>query len=620
MKRPEIDVTFMPSNSTVAVPRGVSLMDAAVHAGIVLHTPCGGQGTCGKCKVRIIGASTVPSTVEQQRLSERELAEGYRLACRTVVENAMEVVVPAESLFISQQRILDSATIRNVQVHSSIRKVHFECPPPDRDNSESDLCRLRKCIGEVDISHRLLCRIPGLLRANDWRGTAIVSNNHCIALEKSDPGKRLFGIAFDVGTTTIVGALFDLETGKEQGMVSCINPQTAFGDDVLTRIQRIREDSSMLEQQQASVITACNRIADQLAEKTGISRSSIYEIVVAGNTTMQQILCGFDPSALGVVPFVPVFDSCCRVHASHLGISVHPDADVFVFGQPGGFVGGDTLACMLATHIDSWEETVVLVDIGTNGEIVLACRDTLLAASTAAGPAFEGARIGQGMRAAIGAIEKVEITDDVEYTVIGDIAPIGICGSGLIDAVAQMYRAGILNRRGKICSPDELHAGVSDKLAKRVVPVGEQQYGFILAPLTESGLDEPVMLKQNDIRQLQLASAAIRAGINIILKRAERTLEGIGSILLAGAFGNFIDIRSAVQIGLLPPVDFSRIKSIGNAALAGAASALISQDEREYAETLLKKTVHVDFSLDPDFATEYAMAMFFPEQADTNGK
>jgi uncharacterized 2Fe-2S/4Fe-4S cluster protein (DUF4445 family) len=612
MRKKEYKVTFANTNTSVYVLEGTVLMEAAARAELVLQTPCGGRGTCGKCKVRIVSGNAEASATERDTLGADAITDGYRLACQTRVYDNLAVEVPVASLFNKSLEILAAGTDTQVPLKPTVRKTFFELTPPDRDNPVSDLSRLRTALGPLTVSSEVLRMIPSFLRAHDWQGTAVISNDHLIALEKGRTCDRLYGVAFDIGTTTIVGALVDLNSGREIATASCINPQTSFGDDVLSRIAHVRDNPHTLSQLQSTVITAINRIIAQLVQKARISTDVIYELVVAGNTTMQQICCGYDPSALGELPFTPVFDAGQRVHASHVGITIHPEADIYVFGQIGGYIGGDTLACMVSSRIDTWEKPVLLVDIGTNGEIVLARTNDLFATSTAAGPAFEGGKIGQGMRGTVGAIEKVLINDEVAYNVIGDTRAVGICGSGLIDAAAQLRRAGLIDMMGRLCTRDEAPDTVSDAVKMRLVPDENEQSAFVLVPGEESGLDGPVMLTQNDIRELQLAAGAIRAGISVLLRRAEITVEELDTILLAGAFGAFIRRSSALDVGMLPAVPKEKIKSIGNAALSGAKLALISLQEREYGEALREKTRYIDLSMDRDFNEEFGMAMMFP--------
>lgn len=612
-----MEITFLPSRTVVHARPGDTLTTAAEQAGLTLTTPCGGSGTCGKCRVRIVEGEAPATDTDRAALGLEATQEGYRLACRTLVAGDVTVDIPAESLAEKPHKILTSSHSNETVLRPAVRKVFFETRAPDRNSPESDLARLRGAIGDCSVPGEVLASLPRFLRDNRWRGTAVISHNTLIALEKGNTADELYGVAFDVGTTTIAASLVDLTTGIETAGACCINPQCSFGDDVLSRVSCIREDAAMLLRLQSTVVVAMNRLLDQLMAGGAVPRERIYEILVAGNTTMQQILCGFDPSALGVLPFTPVFDTSRRLQAASIGLEAHPRADMVVFGQIGGFVGGDTLACMVSCRIDRWERPVLLVDIGTNGEIVLSCNTTILAASTAAGPAFEGARISQGMRGGHGAIEKVVLGEDVSCGVVGNTAPVGICGSGLIDAAVQLRRQGILDMRGRIQGPEEVPGSVSEAIRRRIVSEDEEQFAFVLATIDESGIDAPVMLRQADIRQLQLAFGAIRAGITILLKRAEVSPGDLEAILLAGAFGSFVGTSSALAVGLLPPVAPSKVRTVGNAALAGTGAALRSVDERAYAEELRKKTVHVDLSLDQQFSMEFGMAMMFPEIDDT---
>jgi uncharacterized 2Fe-2S/4Fe-4S cluster protein (DUF4445 family) len=594
MSHDEIKVTFEPSGRGVYVLPGTPLMEAAGRAGIILQMPCGGQGTCGKCKVQIT--------------SEDEPS----LACQTRVEGPIVVDVPAESMFETRQQILVDHGGETGEVKPVVRKVQFELAAPGRDDVRSDMARLYDALGnDVEVSAELMRTVPGFLRRNDWRGTAVLVEDRLIALEAGDRTADTYGVAFDLGTTTVVGTLFDLSTGDEKAVASRMNGQIAHGDDVISRIHAVRENPGALVRLQEAIVETINDILGSLASQAGIAPTTVYEIVLAGNSTMQQILAGLDPSALGEVPFVQVFDKALSLSANRLGLRANAAAEVYLFPQVGGFVGGDTVAGMVAARLDRRDEPVLFVDIGTNGEIVLANGDRLLAASTAAGPAFEGARITQGMRATAGAIEKVLVNDDVRLNVIGNTKPIGLCGTALIDAVAGLLTAGIIDETGRILEAGEVPDTVSDALKARLVPA-ENDVNFLLASADESGIDDPVYLWQRDVRELQLASGAIRAGINILLQRAGLEAKDLGAVLLAGAFGNFIRRNHARRIGLLPPLPTDHIRFIGNAASLGAKLVLLSESERLYATDVRHKTEHVDLSQDPEFQMEFGMAMMFP--------
>jgi len=607
----EIKVTFQPSGRSVYVLPGTVLLEAAGRAGVILQTPCGGKGTCGKCRVRLVDAPPAPSSASVGSLSPQQVEDGYRLACCTPVDAPMVVDVPPESTFERQQQILTDDSGADIEISPLVHKRCFELLPPTSEDASADLVRLRAELGSIDVSPGLMRQMSTFLRANGWKGTAVLSNNHLVALEPGDTTEDGYGVAVDLGSTTVVGKLFDLVSGYECGVASEMNPQVTFGDDVISRIMHARENEDGLAALQAAAVECLNTIVKNLVAQADIRVEEVYEIVLAGNSTMQQIFCGYDPSALGEVPFVQAFEEAQILSASDLGLNANQAAEVYVFPQIGSFVGGDTVAGIVAARLDRWDKPVLFVDIGTNGEIVLAKGDQLLATSTAAGPAFEGARIRQGMRAAAGAIEKVIIREDVDINVIGDVAPAGLCGTALIDAVADLLRAGIIDETGRILPGEELSAGVSEALQSRLITEGDETR-FVLATAEEAIGDEPICLWQKDVRELQLATGAVRAGIQIMLQRAGLEPDAIHRVLLAGAFGNFIRRSNARRIGLLPQIAGDRIRFIGNAASLGAKLVLLSDRERAYAARLQEQTEHIDLSLDPEFQMEFGMAMIFP--------
>lgn len=537
--------------------------------------------------------------------------DGFRLACSCSVGGELVVEIPDTSRFESRQQILVGDTGEQGELRAVVGKVAFELVPPSSADARSDLTRFRDAVGPVRVTDELLRELPRFLRSNGWRGTAVLAESRLIGLEAGDTTQMALGVAFDVGTTTVVGTLFDLTTGRELGVASAMNSQIAYGDDVVSRIRKVREEPGALAALQESIVADLNRQIGELAQGADVASEGIYDVVIAGNATMQQILCGYDPSALGELPFVQVFEEARVLGAAGLGLNVHPRADVFVFPQVGGFVGGDTVAGMVAARLDQWEKPALMVDIGTNGEIVLWSDGKLETASTAAGPAFEGARIRQGMRAAAGAIEKVIIDDDVSWNVIGNARPAGLCGTALIDAVAGLLRIGLLDETGRMLDGAEAAGQLPDAILDRLT-ADDGDTRFMLASAGESETGEAIYLWQRDVREVQLATGAIRAGIRILLRRAGLTPQDLGGVLLAGAFGNFIRRSNAVRIGLLPGIPCERIRCVGNAASLGAKLALLSGDEREYAEELRRKTRHVDLSMDPAFQEEFGAAMLFP--------
>ncbi len=612
MKR-EIKVVFEPSGRSVYVLPGTVLLEAAAEAGFIIQTPCGGSGTCGKCHVRVTAGDCPAGEVDMAALGAQKVADGYRLACQARVGTSnVTIEIPDRSLLQSQQKILTSDGGGTLDILPRVRKQYVELTPPSQDDPTSDIERLQAAVGRFSVHVSALRALPTTIRKADFKVTAVIVDDELIAVEPGNTTDLCYGIAFDIGTTTIVGSLVNLRTGEDMAVAAKMNPQTSFGDDVVSRIQRCRTEPDGLSRLQSAVLKAVREIIEKLIQKTSVAPDTIYEIVFAGNTTMQEILCGIDPSPLGELPFVAAFTRSVNMRAADLKLNINPEANVYVFPQIGGFVGGDTVAGIVATRLDQTTVPSLLVDIGTNGEIVLAHQGRLVATSVAAGPAFEGARITNGMRATSGAIEKVIVNGDLRINVIGNARPSGICGSGLIDAVAEMLRLGVLDSTGRIVAPDELPAATPDPIRRRVLPHGDE-FCFALAMGAETANGQPLCLYQKDVRELQLANAAIRAGINILLTAGGLTQADLQSILLAGAFGNFIRRRNARRIGMLPPIPCNRIRFVGNAASFGAKRALLSTAEKDYAEQIGRATEHLDLSLDPGFQMEFGEAMIMPD-------
>ncbi len=538
-------VTFLPSDKTIVAEEGTTLLQAAVQAGLLIETPCGGNGVCAKCLVRV-RSGTATAAGSSHRLSASELEQGWRLACGTKITGPLTVELPAASQ-------------------------------------------------------------PG-------RPAAILVDGEPLAVRRDAHSAGKLGVAFDLGTTTVAGALFDLHTGLERATHAVLNRQLPLGDDVISRIAAVRRDASALRRLQGLAIDTLNEILGKLCELCGEAPSAIHRLTVAGNTTMQQLLLGLDPSPLGEQPFTPAFLEAQTVHAASYGLATHPDATLAVFPQIGGFVGGDTVAGLLAAHFDTLTRPTLLVDIGTNGEIALLHEGAIYAASTAAGPAFEGARISQGMRAAPGAIDQVWLHNgELRLHVIGETEPRGLCGSALVDAVAVLLRLGMIDATGSLGLPPDGPRTLPDDLARRLIQ-GRRGPAFVLAYDRDG---QPcVALTQQDVRETQLASGAIRAGIEALLHKAALPARALDSILLAGGFGNYIRRENALRIGLLPPLHYLSIRFIGNASLTGAKRALLAQAEFARAQTLRARCTHVELAAEPHFAERFMEHMLFPEQDD----
>jgi uncharacterized 2Fe-2S/4Fe-4S cluster protein (DUF4445 family) len=612
MSTHETKVTFQPSGRAVYVLPGTLVVEAAARAGITIQTPCGGNGTCGKCRVRFTTELPPVDPASAATLSADDLAAGLRLGCKATITGACTIEIPDDSTFGSSQVLTDHVDGKPIVPEPVTISLPFQLTAPSQADCRPDSQRLLEALeGVAQISPSLLPALPALLRAANWQGRAICHEHTLIALDASDD-EPVLGVAIDLGTTTVVAVLLDLLTGVELGIASDINAQVACGDDVLSRIMRAMPPDGRDELQQIASQTI-NQLIQQACAQAGVPVERVFEVTVAGNSTMQQLLLGIDSSALAELPFVAAFDQLPSLPANHFGLQVADRARLSVLPQIGGFVGGDTVAACLAADLDQRDARILLVDIGTNGEIVLANHGQLEATSTAAGPAFEGARIKHGMRAADGAIEKIMLDEDGDLlvNVIGNLPARGLCGSALIDVVALLLEAGAIEETGALLTADEAAPSVAPALTRRLQEL-EGEPAFVLVEAASSANGEPIALFQRDVRELQLASGSIRAGIEILLKRAEIGVDELDEVLLAGAFGNFIRRNHAVRIGLLPGIDTSRIRYVGNAALLGARQALLSEPCRIRARRLAERTAHVDLSMDTDFQMAFASAMLFP--------
>jgi len=609
----QIRVTFQPCGRAAFVLPETTILEAAACAGLTIDTPCGGMGTCGKCRVQVISGACEPTEADRQMFGEDELRDGWRLGCQTAVCGETVVHVPDRSIFAGQHQILRAAnTGAATEILPAVRKVYVKMPAPTLADSVADLRRLEQRVGAFKTDLTLLRRLPGILREHDFKGTAVLSDHRLIDFELGDTTSQCCGVAFDIGTTTMVGCLLSLHSGEELTVVSRMNPQVGFGDDVLSRIKHADSCPNCLDELQRVVVAEIVSMIDEMCARARVRREHIYTIAFAGNTTMEHLLCGIDSTQLGHVPFVPAYAHGLWIPARELEIPINRRGSAYVFPVIGGFVGGDTVAGMLSTQLASQFGPTLMVDLGTNGEIVLANDGQTWAASTAAGPAFEGARISCGMRATEGAIEKVAFGGDVQCSVIGNGPPIGLCGSGLIDVGAELLRHGMVSPEGRLLPPKELPRSLSTALKRRVLRDSNGIAQFLLAHrgAKETG---PVVLTQRNVRELQLACGAIRAGVNILLRHAGLRTADLRSVLIVGRFGSFIRRSNAQRIGILPPdLDHRYVHYVGNVSLAGAKWVVLSTEAREQAEELAQQTHLVQLSTDRDFQREFAEAMIFP--------
>ena len=606
-----VDLVFEPGTRRVRVPAGVSVFDAASWNGIAIDSTCGGHGTCKKCKVRMLEGAVPPSPLDSRAFSPDELRGGWRLACRALAGADATVEVPP---LVTRPKAATVGVGRQVILRPAVQKRYLELAEPTLRDQATDLERVLAAIDDLELRVDLsvLRTLGQVLRAADYRVTAVVVDDALIAVEPGDTTARRFGIAFDLGTTTVVATLLDLSTGTPAAVDSVLNAQQPFGADVITRISATMLDPANLDRLAGLARDTLAGLASSVCQAGGVDPAEVYEVAVAGNATMTHLLLGIDPEPLGVAPFIMATRLYPEVLAADLGIAVHPRARAVVFPAFGAYVGGDITAGLLASGMDRDQRTRLFIDIGTNCEIVLGNADWLLATAAPAGPAFEGAAIRCGMRAADGAIEVVTMTPGtLELTVIGDTEPAGLCGSGLVDAVTGLVRVGLLDSSGRLV-PDEAAAALAPGLAGRLTRIGDERV-FVLHWLGETGdAANSVYLSQRDIRELQFAKAAIATGWHILLAEAGLTASDVQQVLLAGSFGSYLSPASAIRLGLVPPLPVLRVVSAGNVAGEGAKMALLSLRERAAGLALLEEVRYVELSDRADFNDQFVGQLAFP--------
>lgn len=608
-------VSFQPDGRSVFVIKGTNLIEAAGQAGIIINIPCGGKGVCGKCKVQIQQNPPGPTAADVKHIKPRELEDGYRLACQCKLVADTVVYIP-DHLRLFEQIVLTEGEEREFLLQPNIRKCHLKLREPSVEDPRSDEDRLREKLADacadVKISLEVMRTLPAALRDSRFDLTTIVDQDELIGLEPGDTTGSLHGVAFDVGTTTVVGVLVDLLSGRTVATCSRTNPQVRFGDDVISRINHAQSNGTGLPELQQGIIDCINEMIGELAQSAGVARNLIYEVTFVGNTTMNHIVMHVDPSWIAHAPYVSVFRRGLYTRAQNIGVRITPNGKVFSLPNIAGFIGADTVGVVLATGMHHSEKLQLAIDIGTNGELVIGNKDRLVSCSCAAGPAFEGARIHYGMRAADGAISKLVIDGDIRVAVIGGGPARGICGSGLIDTVAELLSRGMIDPTGRIRDESELPADLPDTLRRRIVEFNDAP-AVALVSREDSRIGEPIVLTQKDVREVQLAKGAIRAGIEILLSRYGVTLDQLETILLAGGFGNFIRRSNAVRIGLLPQVPTGKILFVGNAALVGAKMALASHGCRAEAEQISERVEYLELANVLEFQMAFAEAMMFPE-------
>jgi uncharacterized 2Fe-2S/4Fe-4S cluster protein (DUF4445 family) len=606
-----VDLYFEPAGTRVRVPPGVTLFDAASWNGIAIDSTCGGHGTCKKCKVRILDGGAEVTPLDVRAFSPGELREGWRLACRVVTAADLRVDVPP---LVTRPKAATVGVGRQVILRPAAQKRYLELDEPSLADQLTDLERVQAAVDDLELRADLhALRVIGrVLRAADYKVTAVIVDDVLIDVQEGDTTGRLYGIAFDLGTTTVVATLLDLSTGTPMAVASMLSKQQPFGADVITRISAVMMDPATLERLTRLAHESLNELAAEVCQQAGVDPADVLEVAMAGNATMTHLVLGIDPEPLGVAPFIMSTRLFPEVLAADIGVGVHPRARAVIFPSFGAYVGGDITAGLLASGMNRDARTRLFVDIGTNCEIVLGNRDWLLGTAAPAGPAFEGAAIRCGMRAADGAIEVVSMTPDgLDLKVIGDAPPAGLCGSGLVDAVAGLVRLGLLDRSGRLI-PEQDAAAIAPGLASRLTQLGAERV-FVLHWLGEPGdVSQSIYLSQRDVRELQFAKAAIATGWDILLEEAGLAPGDIQQVLLAGSFGSYLSPANAIRLGLVPRLPVLRVVSAGNVAGEGAKMALLSMRERAGALALLEEVRYVELSDRADFNDRFVEQLQFP--------
>jgi uncharacterized 2Fe-2S/4Fe-4S cluster protein (DUF4445 family) len=620
----KFQVIFQPSGGRGEVSEGTTILEACRELGVGIESLCGGMRACGKCKIKLVeGRLSAFNDEESKFITGAEKADGYRLGCAAQIKGDVLVFVPEESL-AGKQVVRKAATERAIELNPAIHLFYVELSPPSFQDLRGDLDRLKKGLSEkyhlspLDIDYHVLLKLPRVLRQADWKVTAAIWMEKEILDVKPGRVEDAYGVAIDVGTTTVAAYLCNLRSGEVIATGSMMNPQISYGEDVMSRISYVvANPEDGLEKMNQLIVDGLNRLTREVTEKCHLSPEDILELTFVGNTVMHHLLLKIDPQYLGVSPFPPVVHQSVNLKARDLGLKVQPSANVYVLPVEAGFVGADNVGVLIAEEPYHQDERVLIIDIGTNGELVMGGRTLLTSSSCATGPALEGATIKFGMRAAPGAIERVRIdpqTLEADFKVVDEgywrsesrsVKAKGICGSGIIDAIAELYRNGIIEKSGRF----------NPKIQSSRMKISEGRPEFIIAWKEETSIGKEIAITQSDVRNVQLAKGALYAGARLMMKRLG--IERLDKVILAGAFGSYIDKEKAMILGMFPDCDLANVYAVGNAAGDGARIALLNRYKREEAEDVAGKIEYMELTIEKDFQREFIEALEFPHSKDS---
>ncbi|SMB99910.1 Uncharacterized 2Fe-2 and 4Fe-4S clusters-containing protein, contains DUF4445 domain [Thermanaeromonas toyohensis ToBE] len=612
----KITVDFEPIGRRVEATPGQTILAVAQGAGFTLgaggvYSPCGGKGLCGRCRVRVKGEGLSPLTEAERRVfTPQQIAEGFRLACQAALYAPVKVEIPPESMVGIQKLQVEGIEVEVMPEPPVARytltteQTTIENPRPVWQQVAQRLASDYN-LSQLQVDMELARQEPPLAQAKG--GTVTVKGREIVNCFFHRPVPPPVGLAVDLGTTKVAGFLVHLETGATLASEGIMNPQIAYGEDVMSRLAYALEDEGQYQRIHQVIIDGLNRLAKDLATRAGLETKDIEEAVIVGNTAMHHLLLRLPIAQLARAPYVAAVTTPVEIKARDLGLSFSPGAYVYLMPVIAGFVGGDHVAMILGSRLDRTDKIVLGLDIGTNTEIVLKYNGRMLSCSCASGPAFEGAHILHGMRAVQGAIQAVRLKDggtEVELETIADAAPLGICGSGILDAVAELYRTGVIDVHGRL---NRQHPRV------RVPEGGPAE--FLLVPASESGTGEDIVITQKDIGEILLAKAAIATGTELLLKAAGLGVEDIQEVVVAGAFGTHLKVASAVAIGMFPPLPLELFRQVGNAAGTGARAALVSLAERRRAEEIAKQVGYLELMVQPSFQDTFVSSLSLPERS-----
>ncbi|MEW6181782.1 MAG: ASKHA domain-containing protein [Bacillota bacterium] len=616
-------VSFFPDNLRVEIDTGQTILQAAAKAGIALRGACGGKKVCGRCRVQVRKGKTAFTGAE--KILPEEAEKGWVLACQAVPEDAVEVFIPETSRLTEHRVLLDErrpgllAAVSGegaAELYPLFRRTAVKLPAPTLTDNTDDYGRLvwalkhEQGIDNVMITRQVLAGLPGTLRDADWSVVVeLASLGPASEIQGVKPAAAkdaaVYGLAVDIGTTTVAVELVDLENGAVSGSAGTYNRQAVFGDDVISRIVYGTETPGGLEELQQAVVETVNGLIAELLHTACLNPTDVRSVVCAGNTTMIHLFLGIDPTYIRLEPYVPAVNLPPPVRAAEVGLKVCPEAWVYCLPGVASYVGGDITAGVKVNGMAEADPLTLFMDIGTNGEMVLGNREWMMACACSAGPAFEGSGIACGMRAVVGAIEAVRVLPggfEVVYRTVGDGKPIGICGSGLIDALSSLYQAGVIDRGGKFVQG----------LDTPRFTEGEEGPEFVVAWTNETGHGRNIVLTQADIDNLMRAKAAVFAGIRTLLTTVDLEVEAVERVFIAGGFGRFINIRDAVAIGMLPDVPLERYTYIGNSSLKGARLALLSREVWAGTADIARRITYMELSVGNRFMEEFVSALFLP--------